>query len=28
VRIDIGYLVNPPPGLKSYQLFITLGQAF
>ena len=28
VRIDVGYLVNPPPGLKSYQLFITLGQAF
>jgi outer membrane protein assembly factor BamA len=28
VRIDIGHLVNPPPGVKSYQLFITLGQAF
>ena len=28
VRIDIGHLVNPPPGLKSYQVFITLGQAF
>jgi outer membrane translocation and assembly module TamA len=28
VRIDIGYLLNPPPGAKSHQLFITLGQAF
>jgi len=28
VRIDIGYLVNPPPGVKSHQVFITLGQAF
>jgi len=28
VRLDIGYLLNPPPGIKSYQLFITLGQAF
>jgi outer membrane protein assembly factor BamA len=28
VRIDIGHLVNPPPGVKSYQVFITLGQAF
>jgi outer membrane protein assembly factor BamA len=28
VRVDVGYLVNPPPGLKSYQVFITLGQAF
>jgi outer membrane protein insertion porin family len=28
VRIDIGHLLNPPPGAKSHQLFITLGQAF
>src|SRR6478752_2397995 len=28
VRIDVGYLVNPPPGVKSHQVFITLGQAF
>jgi outer membrane protein assembly factor BamA len=28
VRIDIGHLLNPPPGVKSHQLFITLGQAF
>ncbi|HEY2232656.1 MAG TPA: POTRA domain-containing protein [Candidatus Angelobacter sp.] len=28
VRIDIGHLLNPPPGVKSYQVFITLGQAF
>lgn len=28
VRIDIGHLVNQIPGVKSTQLFITLGQAF
>jgi outer membrane protein assembly factor BamA len=28
VRIDIGHLINSVPGVKSTQLFITLGQAF
>jgi outer membrane protein insertion porin family len=28
VRIDIGHNLNAPPGIKSTQLFITLGQAF
>lgn len=28
VRLDIGHLLNAPPGVKSYQLFVTLGQAF
>jgi outer membrane protein insertion porin family len=28
IRIDIGHNLNAPPGLKSTQLFITLGQAF
>jgi outer membrane protein insertion porin family len=28
VRIDIGHLINTIPGVKSTQLFITLGQAF
>ena len=28
VRIDIGHLVNGPPGIKSTQIFVTLGQAF
>ena len=28
VRIDVGHLLNTPPGLKSYQIFVTLGQAF
>jgi outer membrane protein insertion porin family len=28
IRFDVGYLVNAPPGLKSVQLFVTLGQAF
>lgn len=28
VRIDLGHNLNAPPGLKSTQLFITLGQAF
>jgi outer membrane protein assembly factor BamA len=28
IRIDVGHLINPPPGLKSVQFFLTLGQAF
>jgi outer membrane protein assembly factor BamA len=28
VRVDVGHLLNPPPGVKSLQFFITLGQAF
>ncbi len=28
VRIDIGHNLNPQPGIKSTQIFITLGQAF
>ncbi|PYP86783.1 MAG: hypothetical protein DMG65_18240 [Candidatus Angelobacter sp. Gp1-AA117] len=28
VRIDIGHNMNPIPGVKATQLFITLGQAF
>ena len=28
IRVDIGHLVSPIPGVKSTQLFITLGQAF
>jgi len=28
IRIDIGHNLNAPPGIKSTQLFITLGQAF
>jgi outer membrane protein assembly factor BamA len=28
VRIDIGYLLNAPPGVKTPQIFVTLGQAF
>jgi outer membrane protein assembly factor BamA len=28
IRIDIGHLVNAPPGLNSMQYFVTLGQAF
>jgi outer membrane protein insertion porin family len=28
VRIDIGHLVSPIPGIKATQIFITLGQAF
>ncbi len=28
VRIDIGHNLNAPPGIKSTQFFITLGQAF
>ncbi len=28
VRFDVGHLINAPPGVKSTQYFITLGQAF
>jgi outer membrane protein insertion porin family len=28
VRIDIGHLLNAPQGVKTYQFFLTLGQAF
>jgi outer membrane protein insertion porin family len=28
VRIDIGHNLNPTPGLRSTQIFVTLGQAF
>jgi outer membrane translocation and assembly module TamA len=28
IRFDVGHLVNAPPGLKSMQYFVTLGQAF
>jgi outer membrane protein insertion porin family len=28
VRVDIGHLLNAPAGVKSYQFFLTLGQAF
>jgi outer membrane protein insertion porin family len=28
VRIDVGHNLNAPPGIKSTQYFITLGQAF
>jgi outer membrane protein insertion porin family len=28
VRIDLGHNLNSPPGIKSTQIFITLGQAF
>lgn len=28
VRVDIGHLLNAPPGIKSTQIFVTLGQAF
>jgi outer membrane protein insertion porin family len=28
VRVDIGHNLNAPPGIKSTQYFITLGQAF
>jgi outer membrane protein insertion porin family len=28
VRIDIGHLLNAPPGIKTTQFFVTLGQAF
>jgi outer membrane protein insertion porin family len=28
VRIDLGHNLNPVPGIKSTQYFITIGQAF
>ena len=28
IRIDFGYNLNAPPGLKPFQYFITIGQAF
>lgn len=28
VRIDLGHNLNAPPGIKSTQIFVTLGQAF
>jgi outer membrane protein insertion porin family len=28
VRVDIGHNLNPLPGVKATQFFITLGQAF
>src|SRR5262249_19179454 len=28
VRFDVGHLLNPPPGIKTWQFFVTLGQAF
>jgi len=28
VRVDIGHLLNAPPGVGGIQYFITLGQAF
>jgi outer membrane protein insertion porin family len=28
VRVDIGHLLNASPGIKSFQFFVTLGQAF
>ena len=28
IRIDIGHNLNPLPGIKSTQIFVTLGQAF
>jgi outer membrane protein assembly factor BamA len=28
LRIDIGHNLNAPPGIKSTQIFVTLGQAF
>jgi outer membrane translocation and assembly module TamA len=28
IRVDFGYNLNAPPGLKSFQYFITIGQAF
>jgi len=28
VRVDVGHLFNAPPGVKSLQWFVTLGQAF
>jgi outer membrane translocation and assembly module TamA len=28
IRLDIGRNLNPVPGLKSTQVFVTLGQSF
>ena len=28
IRIDVGHNLNAPPGVKSTQIFVTLGQAF
>jgi len=28
VRVDVGHLFNAPPGVKTLQWFVTLGQAF
>ena len=28
VRVDFGYNLNAPPGVKTWQYFITIGQAF
>ena len=28
VRLDVGHLFDAPPGVKSLQFFVTLGQAF
>jgi outer membrane translocation and assembly module TamA len=28
IRIDVGRNLNPLPGIKATQIFITLGQAF
>ena len=28
LRIDFGYNLNAPPGVRAWQYFITLGQAF
>jgi outer membrane protein assembly factor BamA len=28
IRIDVGHNLNSPPGIKSTQVFVTLGQAF
>ena len=28
VRVDIGHNLNPSPGLKSTEIFVTLGQSF
>ncbi|HJX00764.1 MAG TPA: POTRA domain-containing protein [Terriglobales bacterium] len=28
IRVDFGYNLNAPPGVKSFQYFITIGQAF
>src|ERR1051325_1882771 len=28
VRVDVGHLFNAPPGVKTLQFFVTLGQAF